>query len=625
MADAELGKSNREVSENQARPVKRSRTGCLTCRTRRRKCDEKRPVCHNCTIKGLDCRYAATIQFLGKNNYTPEVENQGEEVPRDETREQRRVELLNNDSVLAPTESVVTVRTHTDMLHTNGELVFQGTLLQSQTGHTTSPSRHEFSLNRSLALSGTEPTFVSPTHQVNSSEATIRRGVSTPDVEAITMNIDTPLGDAQAQHIWQTDSPVRVQISEEPGQGITVADFAIFRANSTDVVAYQHVPQMAGNEQADLDTTTLANRTWSRSSAEMPTDTNDMRLLKTYRYKIAPWLDMCDTSQPFGVMVLLASIESVRVRRSVLNLAQATENKIRIHTDTVDSDELGSSWHEPQMVVPPIFRLLQEVTMDLTNFWESKDIIQTGRDLLAMLLPQLDDAPPFAQAAYWLVMRLLLGCAFMATSPIRLPLPFLAHSRLPSTPDDDFTEFTRNAIALCVDTVMFAQGDDDRWLQHRYGLVRVEVWNTLLHGLGLWYRSRPQEFQPIIELYPKDGIQNEHGFPTIVFTSGAALLANQLYHTAMVLLLQHKPRFDTRTGSSSTSMSVLWHIHRICGIAINNDGTETWDTCLVASFIIAARNATHKSQQLAVLSALRNVQKLTGWSVLRHLDELSWE
>jgi hypothetical protein len=79
-----------------ARGAKRSRSGCLTCRKRRRKCtcchdascnvpcvelntwsigDENRPVCHNCVAKGLECRYAALYQILGKNNYTPRVEN----------------------------------------------------------------------------------------------------------------------------------------------------------------------------------------------------------------------------------------------------------------------------------------------------------------------------------------------------------------------------------------------------------------------------------------------------------------------------------------------------------------------------------------------------------------------
>lgn len=114
---------------------------------------------------------------------------------------------------------------------------------------------------------------------------------------------------------------------------------------------------------------------------------------------------MCDASQPFGVMILLASTESNKVRESVLSLAQATENKIHIGTDT-SSDELGPLQHEPQVLIPRVFQLLQEVAIDLANFWESKNAIQIGRDILALLLPRLNNSPPLTQAAYWLVVRL---------------------------------------------------------------------------------------------------------------------------------------------------------------------------------------------------------------------------
>lgn len=35
----------------------RSKTGCLTCRQRKRKCDETRPICMFCNIRGLDCQW----------------------------------------------------------------------------------------------------------------------------------------------------------------------------------------------------------------------------------------------------------------------------------------------------------------------------------------------------------------------------------------------------------------------------------------------------------------------------------------------------------------------------------------------------------------------------------------
>lgn len=43
---------------------RRVRTGCLTCRGRRRKCDEGKPTCQNCRDRKLTCRYGVKHTFV---------------------------------------------------------------------------------------------------------------------------------------------------------------------------------------------------------------------------------------------------------------------------------------------------------------------------------------------------------------------------------------------------------------------------------------------------------------------------------------------------------------------------------------------------------------------------------
>lgn len=46
-------------------PRTRSLDGCATCRSRRVKCDETRPVCSNCQRLGLTCQgYETRLVFL---------------------------------------------------------------------------------------------------------------------------------------------------------------------------------------------------------------------------------------------------------------------------------------------------------------------------------------------------------------------------------------------------------------------------------------------------------------------------------------------------------------------------------------------------------------------------------
>lgn len=56
-----------DMSDNDASPAgkkrKRSRTGCLNCRRRRKLCDERRPGCVRCERMGEDCAWPAAFSF----------------------------------------------------------------------------------------------------------------------------------------------------------------------------------------------------------------------------------------------------------------------------------------------------------------------------------------------------------------------------------------------------------------------------------------------------------------------------------------------------------------------------------------------------------------------------------
>jgi hypothetical protein len=57
-----LGAVGRSIALR-ARLTSRSRTGCWTCRTRKVKCDEGRPVCGQCTRLRHNCDYSPRLTF----------------------------------------------------------------------------------------------------------------------------------------------------------------------------------------------------------------------------------------------------------------------------------------------------------------------------------------------------------------------------------------------------------------------------------------------------------------------------------------------------------------------------------------------------------------------------------
>ncbi|PTB68123.1 hypothetical protein BBK36DRAFT_1114509, partial [Trichoderma citrinoviride] len=113
-------------------------------------------------------------------------------------------------------------------------------------------------------------------------------------------------------------------------------------------------------------------------------------------------------------------------------------------------------------------------------------------------------------------------------------------------------------------------------------------------------------------------------FPTLYFTSGAGTFANQLYHTAMMLILAQKPRTLQVDQRRSWSLSRLWHAQRICGISVNNNRYECWDPCLLASFYLAARHMTHETQQREILIGFNRIGAL-GWRVDGFVERLLQE
>lgn len=60
-----------------ARLPPRSRTGCWTCRTRKVKCDEGRPICGQCSRLGHLCDYSPRLSF---RDDTPRVVERMQEV-----------------------------------------------------------------------------------------------------------------------------------------------------------------------------------------------------------------------------------------------------------------------------------------------------------------------------------------------------------------------------------------------------------------------------------------------------------------------------------------------------------------------------------------------------------------
>ncbi|KAJ5994274.1 hypothetical protein N7451_009998 [Penicillium sp. IBT 35674x] len=246
-----------------------------------------------------------------------------------------------------------------------------------------------------------------------------------------------------------------------------------------------------------------------------------------------------------------------------------------------------------------------------------------GRELLEALSPHTVGRD-INSAMYWLFVRFNLGAALATDTNIQIPLAPSSPSS-PHLEDADFGTdpfaftfcYANSPLWLCARAVEFMHNEDPSPQN-----PPIQTWVQLAEELDKWYHGRPQGFQPMLELEMDKENESVKGFPVILFANGAGLFSNQLYHTAMLLLLHSRPRTARITDFRSTTMSPLWHAQRICSIALNNESRECWDPCLLASFLTAARRMTHETQQQEIVRGLSSIRKITGWDVGDMLHDL---
>lgn len=327
---------------------------------------------------------------------------------------------------------------------------------------------------------------------------------------------------------------------------------------------------------------------------------------------------------------------SVPVLASLLALSHASLDSSR----DIDSKELGlaqadvtessrSGINVLSSVVIVAFASIQKFLVTTPTSWQSPFKTIRLQSLNSAL--SHDSHASSRLAVAWMVLRLgtwssfatetrslSLTCAdisvgLMTTSPVSIP-DILSYSSMPlvsSHLSRDIIKYDREPLVLCAKVLNYCfSTDTEQFPEPGLGPGTMQSWKSLFEALNMWYTNRPQAFRPMLEID-----DSEELFPQVFFTNGAAVLANQIYHTSMLLLLQHKPRTLQNEHGRSTLVAPLWHAQRVCGISLCNDSRASWDFSLVASFYLAAKRMTYEPQQRAILRGVDSIAATTGWNV----------
>ncbi|KAL4939476.1 hypothetical protein BDV06DRAFT_214301 [Aspergillus oleicola] len=401
------------------------------------------------------------------------------------------------------------------------------------------------------------------------------------------------------------------------------------------------------------------------SASDPNSETWKMKLLQHYRYSVAPWLDIHDLSHSFGIIALQLAVKSSweRLLPSLLTLSEAC---LRMHrgrdyardhvqtahfVDTItpysghrhsrnlsSTIDLSVGENLTEVLLLRCFEELKGLVSDVAGTWSRNTDVYFYGYGHEWLRPLVDRALGLGMesALYWMFLRMDIGKSLANNVPIRTPLPSDSIPSLALLCRTDNTpqrvgHYAQVLLWLC-GKALNAYHQNSTSGTHHTQEMGTDSWLGTFEELNQWHYLRPQEFHPMVEV-SNDGSEDlslnaGSEFPLLLFTNGAGALCNQLYHTAMLFMLDCKPRTTPLSNlnhshhSPSAVLSPLWHAQRVCGIALNNDRRECWDPCLLASFLVAAKHMTHESQQIEIVRGFDRIKALTGWGVGEYLTQL---
>lgn len=262
-----------------------------------------------------------------------------------------------------------------------------------------------------------------------------------------------------------------------------------------------------------------------------------------FKDKIAPWIDVCDQQQHFGVEVPRRAFSSPLLLQSIFASGCLQLSALR------NVDDIASYAYYNQalgLLIPLLDRpeslprdeLLAAIVI-LRGYEEFMEGDQ-GTHLFgsARLLDHLtgpdspggpDSTSSLSTAARWVILRQYVYFGLTRCEPIRLGLQTYINLNS-NTPFDDET-WCNHAVLL------FAQV-----LEHSFRAkgIPASEWEGLAESNELWFQNKPSSFTPIWEELPSD--TSETSFPLTWCLQDVHLIGLQHYHLTKILLAIFDPR-----------------------------------------------------------------------------------
>lgn len=551
----------------------RVRTGCLTCRKRRRKCDEGKPVCQNCLDKRFDCRYGLNITFVGSKAH--------------QTFEPKPTSAASH-----------------------------GPQSQVQARDGTAPARSDV------------PAIGSPHPQQQDEVESLSNNPAShisfePELWA---RFAAPQSDIQPSR-WR-------EPSSQSARGSFTSAFDRLEPLSIPATPFIGLPNVLPSPSG---TNTNLAQTLSRAGISSPQssdhlDHQELELLTFYRYQIAPRLDLGVGEPYFGVRALLRAKSDAALRKSILSLSryqkahsdgsylQDNGNSIRDHARNGTETIITADQEEEDRVTTLILVAHREYCESIPQLWSDR-----MRITLSNASVVFDGS---LEGPWQLMARLALAAKLTGMpSSSSVDLSFVLQGASTTVPGQTMShkQQLRQALSILARALLVSKPDTDA-RQTAGKLPLLSTWQSCWSDNQLWYSTRREELQQVFEVEEFESLLSpgipKAPFPIILFSNVCAVLANFIHHLAALILLHCKPRAIKALAETGSSTSTVWHAQRLIGMIAAFDETDVFDPLVVAGVIYVAKRLSHPSQIVAVVDILNKAMQVTGMQLQEEIEKL---
>lgn len=289
----------------------------------------------------------------------------------------------------------------------------------------------------------------------------------------------------------------------------------------------------------------------------------ELELFKNYLYEVAPWLDMFDNSNQFGTTVA----DLAQGNKALVYAIYAISSRQKEQTDPEYPSEKTINLYQESLkhLIPTVNKIIDRSIISacviLCVFEMMSSSPKKWRHHLegCHALFEANDINGFSgdleKRLFWCYARMDVNSAVIGEQCTIIP----SESWLPKgcsiyelkrlfneTNDDDM--YANYIVFLCSRVLNLITKDPKNFQQE---------WEFLWNEIIDWNLNRPFHLKPILSYDDKP-------FPGVLFLNGPAISANQLFHMAVILLTQNKPRlYKIKPSSCIVCIRIIFYLMQL--------------------------------------------------------------